>query len=56
MYGIESYDLGGVAAIIADISHCGEVLLTSTAWKCKQFGAAGPPTGWLTADFDGVCF
>ena len=26
VYGIESHDLGGVAAVIADISHCGEVL------------------------------
>ena len=55
VYGIDCYDLddGAVyAAILADISHCGESIMTGTHWKCKSFGGEEPPDGWLNADFN----
>ena len=30
VYAINAYDLGGIASVIGDFSHCGENILTST--------------------------
>ena len=34
VYGIDAYDEGGIASILGTIYHCGEMILTSSAWKC----------------------
>ena len=52
IYAIDAYDTGGVASVIAQINHCGEMVLTSSAWKCEQFGEDGPPSDWKSASFD----
>ena len=51
VYALDVYDTGGIASVIADINHCGEPIMTSSAWKCNQF-EDGPPDGWTTAAFD----
>ena len=41
VYGIEAYDSQGIASILGSIAHCGEQLLTSTAWTCLPICAKG---------------
>eukprot|EP01052_Picozoa_sp_SAG31_P009328 SAG31_NODE_487_length_14980_cov_9.526376_21_plen_162_part_00 len=52
VYAIDAYDTGGIASVIASVDHCGEKIITSAAWKCHQFGDAGPPDDWKSLDFD----
>ena len=36
VYGIEGYDLGGIASVIMEATHCGEQVRTDTRWKCQH--------------------
>ena len=44
-FAIEGVDDGGVAAVLAEIEHCGETTATSDSWKC---GAASATTSTQT--------
>ena len=52
IYAIDAYDTGGVASLLFEANHCGELILSSSSWKCEQFGNDDPPDGWTTIDFD----
>lgn len=36
VYAIEGYDLGGIASVIMEATHCGEQVRTDTRWKCQH--------------------
>ena len=40
----------GIGSMIAEINHCGEIILSSTAWKCK--GEMTPNSDYTRPGFD----
>ena len=40
LQAFDAYDLGGIASVMGDFSHCGENIITGTHWKCKVHTAA----------------
>ena len=53
VYAIDGTDTGGIASLMLDVNHCGEAILSSTAWKCNQFDDGNPlPKDWKSVGFD----
>ena len=48
VFGIDAYDEGGIASILGTIYHCGEMILTSSAWKCAPLCQ----DAWCVLDFE----
>lgn len=49
VYAVDARGTGGTDAIIANINHCGEVLVTAPQfWKCSD----SCPHGWQQQGFD----
>ena len=52
VYAIDAYDTGGLAASLMEATHCGEMILSGSKWKCHQFGSGDTPADWKSATFD----
>jgi hypothetical protein len=50
VYAISAADSGGIASILGEFNHCGELILTGTQWKCEAM--TSPPKGWTSVNFD----
>jgi hypothetical protein len=56
IYAIDALDFAesasDVAAMLFQINHCGELLISGDHWKCAEFGDEDPPKDWKSATFD----
>ena len=35
VYAISAYDMGGIASVMMEATHCGEQVRTDARWKCQ---------------------